>query len=91
MPHSKRSRMPINTHMQSRGEDPIAAEPVRLPRVEKRIHCVREAAHLRRSETSLRHLVERGRIRCIRADGRVMSNLADLDSWALRIGCEAQL
>lgn len=50
--------------------------------IEARILCVREAAeYLGRSEKSVRHLVERRRLRCIRADGRVMFDRADLESW----------
>jgi excisionase family DNA binding protein len=50
--------------------------------IERRVLCVREAAqYLGRSERSVRHLVERKRLRCIRSDGRVMFDRVDFESW----------
>jgi excisionase family DNA binding protein len=48
----------------------------------RRLVSVREAAeYLGRTEKSVRHLVNRRKLRCIRGDGRVMLDLADLDHW----------
>jgi hypothetical protein len=51
-------------------------------RLQRRIIGVREAAqYLGRTEKSIRHLVQRRKLRCIRADGRVMFDLVDLNAW----------
>jgi hypothetical protein len=50
--------------------------------IAKRLVNVREAAqYIGRTEKSVRHLVGRRKLRCIRADGRVMLDLIDLDAW----------
>jgi Helix-turn-helix domain len=58
-------------------------EPVGNARaIERRLINVREAAqYIGRTEKSVRHLVGRRKLRCIRADGRVMLDLIDLDAW----------
>lgn len=48
----------------------------------RRLLSVREAAqYLGRTEKSIRHLVGRRKLRSIRADGRVMFDVSDLDAW----------
>jgi excisionase family DNA binding protein len=48
----------------------------------KRLVNVKQAAeYLGRTPKSIRHLVERRKLQCIRADGRVMFDLSDLDAW----------
>ncbi len=50
--------------------------------IARRLVNVREAArYIGRTEKSVRHLVGRRKLRCIRADGRVMLDLLDLDAW----------
>jgi excisionase family DNA binding protein len=50
--------------------------------IARRLINVREAAqYLGRTEKSIRHLVGRRKIRSVRADGRVMLDLSDLDAW----------
>ena len=50
--------------------------------VRKRLLNVTQAAeYLGRTPKSIRHLVQRRKLRCIRADGRVMFDLSDLDAW----------
>jgi hypothetical protein len=50
--------------------------------IAKRLLNVREAAqYIGRTEKSVRHLVGRRKLPCIRADGRVMLDLVDLDAW----------
>jgi excisionase family DNA binding protein len=52
------------------------------PRTPRRVLSVREAAfYLGRTEKSVRHLVQKRKLRSIRADGRVMLDLFDLDAW----------
>ena len=54
-------------------------ERINMPR---RLLNVRDAAqYLGRTEKSVRHLVGRRRLRSVRADGRVMLDLSDLDAW----------
>jgi len=62
---------------------PVEHEPLaNESRIQRRIIDVREAAqYLGRTEKSIRHLVRRRKIRCIRADGRVMFDLVDLNDW----------
>jgi len=50
--------------------------------ITRRLINVREAAqYLGRTEKSIRHLVGRRKLRSVRADGRVMLDLSDLDAW----------
>lgn len=50
--------------------------------ISQRLLSIREAAHyLGRTEKSLRHLVGRRKLRSVRADGRVMLDLSDLEAW----------
>jgi excisionase family DNA binding protein len=50
--------------------------------VAQRLLNVKEAArYIGRTEKSVRHLVSRRKLRCVRADGRVMLDLSDLDAW----------
>lgn len=50
--------------------------------VRKRLVNIAQAAeYLGRTPKSIRHLVQRRKLRCIRADGRVMFDLSDLDAW----------
>ena len=50
--------------------------------IARRLINVREAAeYLGRTEKSVRHLVGRRKLRSVRADGRVMLDLSDLDAW----------
>ena len=59
-----------------------AAEAKESIHIARRLMNVREAAqYLGRTEKSIRHLVGRRKLRSIRADGRVMLDLSDLDAW----------
>jgi excisionase family DNA binding protein len=59
-----------------------AAEATGVIKIARRLISVREAAHyLGRTEKSVRHLVGRRKLRSVRADGRVMFDLSDLDDW----------
>ena len=50
--------------------------------VRRRLLNVCQAAqYLGRTPKSIRHLVQRRKLRCIRADGRVMFDVSDLDAW----------
>lgn len=50
--------------------------------VRRRLLNVSQAAqYLGRTPKSIRHLVQRRKLRCIRADGRVMFDVSDLDAW----------
>ena len=50
--------------------------------IARRLLNVREAAqYLGRTEKSIRHLVGRRKLRSVRADGRVMLDLSDLEAW----------
>ena len=50
--------------------------------VRRRLLNVSQAAqYLGRTPKSIRHLVQRRRLQCIRADGRVMFDVSDLDAW----------
>ena len=50
--------------------------------IARRLLSVREAAqYLGRTEKSIRHLVGRRKLRSVRADGRVMLDLSDLEAW----------
>jgi excisionase family DNA binding protein len=50
--------------------------------IDRRLLSIREAAqYLGRTEKSLRHLVGRRKLRSVRADGRVMLDLSDLEAW----------
>jgi excisionase family DNA binding protein len=77
----------MNSQIQNRLEFHPAVErqhsgTLNKPATQRRILSVREAAlYLGRSEKSVRHLVQKRKIRSIRADGRVMFDLFDLDAW----------
>ena len=50
--------------------------------VRSRLLDVAQAAqYLGGTPKSIRHLVQKRKLRCIRADGRVMFDLSDLDAW----------
>lgn len=58
---------------------PQLVEP---PPATRRLLNVRQAAeYLGRTEKSIRHLVCRRKILCVRADTRIMFDIADLDTW----------
>ena len=71
----------VNTHTSGGLDDrQYSAAQNRVP--QRRILSVRDAAlYLGRTEKSVRHLVQKHKLRAIRADGRVMLDLFDLDAW----------
>ena len=76
-----------NAEVVSRRRGLYAPEECELPSsggtaVRRRLLNVNQAAqYLGRTPKSIRHLVQRRKLRCIRADGRVMFDVSDLDAW----------
>jgi excisionase family DNA binding protein len=65
-----------------------AARVIERINIARRLLNVREAAqYLGRTEKSVRHLVGRRKLRSVRADGRVMLDLSDLDAWIAMYRC----
>src|SRR4051812_31353645 len=72
--------MPTGTTLDTDRRTEVHGRAPRIP-VSQRVLSVREAAlFLGRSEKSIRHLVDRKKLRCIRADGRVMFDITDLEN-----------